>query len=74
MRPTGCTDALGGRSELGWRRPYPHALGVWPACILLLAFCWIELVYPNAAVPAHIAWLGDRLFGPDLDRHARVRP
>ena len=24
---------------------------------LLLAFCWIELVYPNAAVPAHIAWL-----------------
>jgi hypothetical protein len=48
---------LGGESELGWRRPYPQVLGVWPACILLLAFCWTELVYPNAAVPAHIAWL-----------------
>ncbi len=48
---------LGGGSGLGWRRPYPQALGVWPACALLLAFCWTELVYPNAAVPAHIAWL-----------------
>jgi hypothetical protein len=48
---------IGGASEFGWRRPYPQALGVWPACILLLAFCWTELVYPNAAVPAHIAWL-----------------
>ena len=48
---------LGGGSGLGWRRPYPQALGVWPACTLLLAFCWTELVYPNAAVPAHIAWL-----------------
>jgi len=48
---------LGGRSELSLCRPYPQALGVWPACILLLGFCWIELVYPNAAVPAHIAWL-----------------
>jgi hypothetical protein len=48
---------LGGRSEFGWRRPYPEALGAWPSCILLLAFCWIELVYPHAAVPAHIAWL-----------------
>ena len=27
--------------------PYPEALGVWPACVLLLAFAWIELVYPN---------------------------
>ncbi len=48
---------LGGGSGLGRRRPYPQVLGVWPACILLLAFCWTELVYPNAAVPAHIAWL-----------------
>ena len=48
---------VGGGSELGLRRPYPQALGVWPACILLLAFCWIELVYADAAVPAHIAWL-----------------
>jgi hypothetical protein len=48
---------LAGGSDLGQQRPYPHALGVWPACVLLLAFCWTELVYSNAAVPAHIAWL-----------------
>jgi hypothetical protein len=36
---------------------YPEALGVLPACLLLLAFSWIELVYPDAAVPAQIAWL-----------------
>ena len=34
----------------------PEALGVWPACLLLLVFSWIELVYPNPAVPRHIAW------------------
>ena len=37
--------------------PYPHALGMWPACVLLLTFSWIELVYPNPAVPAVIACL-----------------
>ncbi|MGB3271826.1 MAG: hypothetical protein WBA66_02875 [Xanthobacteraceae bacterium] len=36
---------------------YPRALGVWPACLLLLGFAWLELVYPNAASPAHIAGL-----------------
>ena len=46
---------LGAGSGLGWGLAYPQALGVWPACILLLAFCWTELVYPNAAVPADIA-------------------
>ena len=35
---------------------YPEALGVWPACLLLLVFSWIELVYPSPAVPRHIAW------------------
>jgi len=34
---------------------YPPSLGVWPACLLLLGFAWLELVYPNAATPAHIA-------------------
>ena len=48
---------LGGHGELGDRLPYPEWLGTWPACLLLLAFSWIELVYPNAASPAHIAWL-----------------
>ncbi|NJO35017.1 MAG: hypothetical protein HC869_19770 [Rhodospirillales bacterium] len=48
---------LRGGSVLGCGRPYSQALGVWPACILLLAFCWTELVYPAAAAPAQIAWL-----------------
>jgi hypothetical protein len=38
------------------RLRYPAALGVWPACLLLLIFSWIELVYPSPAVPRHIAW------------------
>lgn len=57
------------------RRAYPQALGVWPACLLLFAFAWLELVYPNAAVPSHIAgfaifysaltFAGMALFGRD---------
>ncbi|HXX85304.1 MAG TPA: hypothetical protein VEN29_15135 [Casimicrobiaceae bacterium] len=43
--------------ELASRREYPERVGVWPAFVLLLAFSWIELVYPSPAVPAHIAWL-----------------
>ena len=39
------------------RLQYPEALGVWPACLLLLVFSWIELVYPSPAVPRQIAWL-----------------
>src|SRR6516165_9679493 len=39
------------------RLQYPEALGVWPACLLLLVFSWIELVYPSSAVPRQIAWL-----------------
>jgi hypothetical protein len=42
---------------LSWRLQYPHWLGAWPACVLLLAFAWIELIDPNAAVPAHLARL-----------------
>jgi hypothetical protein len=38
------------------RLRYPAALGVWPACLLLLVFSWIELVHPSPAVPRHIAW------------------
>jgi hypothetical protein len=44
-------------AELSLRRPYPAALGMWPAFILLLALSWIELVYPNPAVPHFLAWL-----------------
>lgn len=46
-----------GRSAFGPPLPYPEALGVWPAFVLLLAFSWVELVYPNPAVPYFIAWL-----------------
>ncbi len=46
-----------GRPELSLRLPYPPALGHWPAFVLLLAFAWVELVYPNPAVPRFIAWL-----------------
>ena len=45
-----------GGGELSLRLPYPSALGTWPAFVLLLAFAWIELVYPNPAVPRLIAW------------------
>jgi len=46
-----------GRSDHPPPWTYPEALGVLPASLLLLAFSWIELVYPDAAVPAQIAWL-----------------
>jgi hypothetical protein len=46
---------LGRRASLDLE--YPSALGVWPACLLLFAFSWTELVYPNAALPAHISAL-----------------
>ncbi|HJU24054.1 MAG TPA: hypothetical protein VJ891_16235 [Casimicrobiaceae bacterium] len=36
---------------------YPPALGAWPAFALLLAFAWLELVYPSPAVPRHIGWM-----------------
>jgi len=62
-----------GGGELSLRLPYPEPLGVWPAVVLLFAFCWTELVYPNAAVPAHLAiltiaysaltWTGMVVFG-----------
>ncbi|HEX2352754.1 MAG TPA: hypothetical protein VHJ16_08245, partial [Xanthobacteraceae bacterium] len=50
-------QAITGRRELGLRLSYPQLLGVWPAFLLLLAFAWVELVYPNPAVPQTIAWL-----------------
>jgi hypothetical protein len=54
-------DALARRAGLAngisLNRPYPQALGRWPAVALLLLFVWIEVVYPRAAVPSHIAWI-----------------
>src|SRR6266566_4171319 len=51
-----CFRTVTGRS-LALRLPYPEALGVWPAVVLLLAVSWTELVFPSPAVPANIAWL-----------------
>jgi len=66
-------DRLGGGRRLALCLPYPERLGVWPACVLLLAFSWIELVHPDPAMPANIArfaaiysaltWAGMVLFG-----------
>jgi hypothetical protein len=67
---------LGWRSELSLRLAYPLWLGAWPACLLLLAFSWIELISANAAEPAFIArlaigysiltWSGMLAFGRDV--------
>lgn len=56
--------------------PYPAWLGAWPAVALLLSFAWLEMVYPQAAVPYRLAsialgWtvvtlLGMVSFGPAL--------
>ncbi len=69
------TRGLAGPKMLSPRLLYPAAQGVWPACLLLLAFAEIELVYPHAAAPAHIAtltiayslltWAGMLVYGRD---------
>lgn len=48
---------LGLANGISARRPYPQGLGTWPAVFLLMTFVWIEVVYPRAAVPSHVAWL-----------------
>jgi hypothetical protein len=43
----------------GWRpgrRPYPEALGRWPAAATLLVFTWIELVAGWGEEPQKLAW------------------
>lgn len=54
-------EALYGGSGAGRRLsldlPYPKALGTWPAVALLLAFVWLELVFPEPAIPANTAWM-----------------
>ncbi|MFQ6023521.1 MAG: hypothetical protein ACE5NW_12445, partial [Acidiferrobacterales bacterium] len=51
-----CRRIFQGR-ELSLHLPYPGALGVWPGLTLLLTFSWIELVFPEPAIPANIAWM-----------------
>ena len=67
------TATDGKELNLGYR--YPVRFGVWPALILFWAFAWIELVYVDAAIPAHLArlainysvitWAGMIIFGRD---------
>jgi hypothetical protein len=69
--------ARGGRG-LARGVPYPPALGLWPAALLLLAVGWCELVDLRAPVPRHVAalalvwsaltWTGMLCFGPAVWR------
>jgi hypothetical protein len=63
-----------GSSAHPMHRPWPAALGLWPATALLLGWSWLEIVYPLASTPAAVgaaalAWTaaslgGMVLFGP----------
>jgi uncharacterized membrane protein len=66
---------------LGWA--WPAWLGAWPAAALLLAWCWLEVVYPIATAPfklgcAALLWTvvnigGMTCFGREVwQRHADV--
>ncbi len=68
-------SAAGGPKELNLGYSYPGKLGVWPALVLFWAFAWIELVYVDSAIPAHLArfainysiitWAGMLIYGKD---------
>ena len=46
---------LGRKKGITLNCTYPPALGAWPAVALLLAIAWLEVVYPQAAVPYRLA-------------------
>lgn len=48
---------LGRSNGVSLNLVYPAWLGAWPAVFLLLLFVWIEVLYPGAAVPSHLATL-----------------
>ena len=64
-----------GNREMSLGYSYPRKLGVWPALVLFWAFAWIELVYVDSAIPAHltrfvinysiITWAGMLIYGKD---------
>jgi hypothetical protein len=61
-RRAGRPDGL----SLGWA--WPAWLGLWPATLLLLAWCWLEVVHPLASSPfrlgcAALAWTALNLAG-----------
>jgi len=48
---------LGSANGVSLNLAYPAWLGAWPAVFLLLLFVWIEVIYPQAAAPSHVAWM-----------------
>ena len=62
---------LGVAGGISRRFAWPEKLAAWPAVILLLIFAWVEVVYPQASAPSHIAawiiaWSGLTLAGMAL--------
>lgn len=47
-------DPLGERHDEGLLGPMPRRWGYWPAALGLLAFVWLELVYPDATYLAPV--------------------
>lgn len=43
--------------DLGLGLVYPARWQAWPAVILLVVFAWAELVFPEPAKPANVAWM-----------------
>ena len=79
----GAARRLGLPGGLNLGAIYPARLGAWPAVFLLLAFVWIEVLYPEAVLPSRLAQLvlawsaitlvGMACFGPDAwQRNADV--
>ena len=46
-----CTRKLGISRGIAINWKWPDRLGVWPAVFFLLAWCWLEVVYPIATSP-----------------------
>ena len=83
MEPHGCTSGSATGANFRIACPIPQHLASGRRSCLLLAFSWIELVYPTPAVPTHIAcfaagysvltWTGMTLFGRETwMRHGEV--
>jgi hypothetical protein len=54
-RATAAIASKVSRKGLPEPMPYPKALGRWPAAAGILAFAWVELVYPDRQDPSNLA-------------------
>jgi hypothetical protein len=60
-------------------RPYPEALGYWPAAVFFVGFAWSELIWPENNTPSFLAleiilysiitWTGMCFYGEDWLEH-----